>query len=239
MTHNDSAMTQIGMPTLGSRTAIRVLILSENRLFRDGLMRLLTEHESFVVIGSHSGSGDLTEASRLGFHVALVDVARPPGLRMVAAVRAFEDRIPVVAVGLPLIEQVVVACAESGVSGYVLADGSLDDVVTAIEHAARGDVFCPPQIASTLARRFAALATVRQDVVDTRLTRREQEILRLIDEGLSNKQIGSALQIQVATVKNHVHNIIAKLGVSNRAAAAAAVRSRPMIPAQREPVSTR
>ena len=236
MTHNDFGIRKPGLPSMGPKTAIRVLILSENRLFRDGLMRLLTEHPSFVVIGSHSGSGDLSEASRLGFHVALVDVARPPGLRMVAAVRAFESRIPVVAVGLPLIEQVIVACAEAGVAGYVLAEGSLDDVVTAVDHAARGDVYCPPAIASTLARRFASLATVRQDVVDSRLTRREQEILRLIDDGLSNKQIASALQIQVATVKNHVHNIIAKLGVSNRAAAAAAVRSRPVMPDTREHV---
>ena len=207
--------------------ATRVLVLSENRLFREGLVRLLADHPAFVVIGSHSGAGDLDEAREIGFHVALVDVARPPGLSVIASVRAFEQRIPVIAVGVPMMEAVIVGCAEAGVSGYVLADGDLEDVVDAVASALRGEVHCPPIIASTLARRFASLAASRTEVPETRLSRREQEILDLMDQGLANKAIATQLMISISTVKNHAHNIYAKLGVQSRHAASATLRDRP------------
>ena len=84
---------------------------------------------------------------------------------------------------------------------------------------------CPPGVAAVLARRVAALASQRREPAgDARLTLREREILRLIDDGLSNKEIAQRLSLQTKTVKNHVSNILAKLGVANRAAAAAALR---------------
>ena len=90
---------------------------------------------------------------------------------------------------------------------------------------ARGEVVCPAGVAAVLARRVAALASQRREPAgDARLTLREREILRLIDDGLSNKEIAQRLSLQTKTVKNHVSNILAKLGVANRAAAAAALR---------------
>jgi len=90
----------------------------------------------------------------------------------------------------------------------------------------RGEAVCSPRVAGALLRRIAALATDgRSDRVPAHLTKREREIMGLIDEGLSNKEIAKRLRIEVATVKNHVHNILEKLQVHRRGEAAARVRA--------------
>ena len=101
----------------------------------------------------------------------------------------------------------------------VLLDTSLPDSV------ARGEMLCSPRLAATLLRRVATLARGTRRLGPVQLTPRELEIVELIDEGLSNKAIATRLSIELATVKNHVHNILEKLEVSSRAAAAARVRA--------------
>jgi DNA-binding CsgD family transcriptional regulator len=119
-----------------------------------------------------------------------------------------------------------VACAEAGVVGYVGAEGSLDDVTAAIEGAARGEPRCTPQVVAALLRRVAALAG---EVRPTRvglpaLTGREHQVVALIEAGLSNKEIARRLHVEVATVKNHVHNILKKLQARSRVEIVARVR---------------
>jgi DNA-binding NarL/FixJ family response regulator len=109
----------------------------------------------------------------------------------------------------------------------VLRDGTVDDLVATIESASRGELRCSAKIAAALLRRVADLATERDiSKTNARLTRREQENACLVEEGLSNKEIAARLFIEVATVKNHVHNILEKLQVRTRGEAAAAVRRR-------------
>src|SRR5439155_827652 len=104
-------------------------------------------------------------------------------------------------------------------------EASIDDLVTVIESVARGEAICSPRVAAGLLRRVAALAAGHGgDLPRAQLTNREREIVRLIDNGLSNKEIARALGIEVATVKNHVHNILEKLQVHRRGEAAARVR---------------
>jgi len=121
----------------------------------------------------------------------------------------------------------VIACAEAGVSGYVTREASLDELTGVVESVARGESPCSPRISALLLRRVAETAGRRTETdAARRLTRREAEIVGLIDEGLSNKQIAGRLSIELATVKNHVHSILEKLQVERRAEAAARVRSR-------------
>jgi DNA-binding NarL/FixJ family response regulator len=109
----------------------------------------------------------------------------------------------------------------------VAREGSVHDLVDAVERAARGELQCSPQVAGTLIRRLAWRAAAGATLIPSPLTARESEIVRLIDEGLSNKEIAVRLGIEVATVKNHVHNLLEKLRVRRRSEAAARLRVLP------------
>ena len=115
----------------------------------------------------------------------------------------------------------IIACAESGAAGYLPRDASLDDLTKAIQSAAEGKLCCAPEIAQMLfchVGRLASNGTAGQHGV---LTAREVQILDLIERGQSNKVIAQKLGIELSTVKNHVHNLLAKLGVRRRGEAAA------------------
>ena len=131
---------------------------------------------------------------------------------------------PVVALGALADEEHVVALAELGVLGFVEPDADLDALVAAVAGAARGEAVFPPRIATTLLRRVSSLGVRRRTVDAAALTMRESQVAGLIAEGLSNKEIAARLCIEVATVKNHVHNILEKLGVNRRFDAVARLR---------------
>ena len=205
----------------------RVLVVGEIRLYRDGLADMLRAEPAIEVVATAAGADEAVRAMReLAPDVVLLDMAIPDNMWLV---RALVEAVPgtrVVALAVPEIEREVLACAEAGVAGYVTRDGSIEDVVAAVESAARGEVVVSPRMAATLFQRVATLALERSPVnIESRLTTRELEILDLIDQGLSNKEIARRLTIELSTVKNHVHNILDKLNVTRRAEAAARARA--------------
>jgi DNA-binding NarL/FixJ family response regulator len=143
--------------------------------------------------------------------------------------RTVLGRVPttkVVALGVSEAEDEIIECAEAGIAGYLPRNGSLEDLVVLIQSVARGEAQCSPRIAATLLRRVATLAGERRSTAALgRLTPREHEIVGLIDQSLSNKEIAQRLSIEVRTVKNHVHNILEKLQVHRRNQAAAQLRA--------------
>jgi DNA-binding NarL/FixJ family response regulator len=203
----------------------RVLIASDVRLHREGLATTLAAFGRLTIVGAVAGS-DLTFAylSRCGPDVVLLDMALSGCLGIPAALRA-EPAVKFVAFAVSEGDDGVLACAEAGFSGYVGKDGSAEDLVLTIEGALRGEVLCPPQIAGALFRRLAAVVSSHEPNPSiSTLTGRELEIIELVDQGHSNKEIARRLRIGPATVKNHVHNILEKLHVRRRAEAAAAIR---------------
>jgi len=141
------------------------------------------------------------------------------------ALAAVEPELKVVALGVPEVEPHILACAEAGVTAYVPREGSLDDLVATLKGVAVGEMRCSPRIAASLFRRVATLALERHAERATgRLTVRETEILKLVDEGLTNKEIARRLYIELPTVKNHMHNILEKLQLRSRREAAAWMR---------------
>jgi two-component system nitrate/nitrite response regulator NarL len=205
---------------------IRALVVSDIRLYREGLAAALAAGgRCDVVATAPNGFAALeaTEAHRPD--VVLLDLALVDSGNAVAHLAAVDPPVKVVALGVREVPSEVIALAEAGVAGYVTRDATLDELVQVVESVARGEMVCSPRIAALLLQRVAAARGrgARRDL-DARLTPRENEIVVLIDEGLSNKQIAHRLSIEVATVKNHVHNILDKLGVEGRAAAAAHVR---------------
>jgi len=202
-------------------SSIRVLVASHIRLYCEGLERVLRDSADFVCIGvARCATEALEQTLKLEVDVALLDMAMAGAFGAAKEVARLGSRCKIVALGMPEDETQVLSCAEIGISGYVTRDGSVEDVVAAIRAAARGEVHCSPKIAGSLFRHIAALSTERPGRPSTgTLTAREAQILKLVQEGMSNKMISRTLGIELPTVKNHVHSILAKLGVHRRAEA--------------------
>lgn len=205
---------------------VRALIVADIRLYREGLAQVLARDNRIEVIGTAASMDDgLTDVANLQPDVVLLDMASPDALAGITTITDSFPEIKVVALGVAEVESDVLACAEAGVAGYVLREGSVEDLVATVESAARDELRCSPRVAATLLRRVARLAAARQPGAEgIHLTTRELEILQLINEGLTNKEIAARLFIEVATVKNHVHNTLEKLGVRTRGEAAAKMR---------------
>lgn len=207
------------MPTL--------LIVSDIRLYREGLAALLSRRDALQVIGTATHPDEaLQQACELDPAVVVVDQALPGSLLLTQTLAQVRPNIRVVALGVPDSEESLLVFAEAGVAGYVPREGSVEDLVEAVQCATRGELQCSPQLAGILIRRLAWRAAAGSNLTTNPLTARESEIVHLIDEGLSNKEIAVRLGIEVATVKNHVHNLLEKLRVHRRAEAAAQLRGR-------------
>jgi DNA-binding NarL/FixJ family response regulator len=155
----------------------------------------------------------------------LLDVTMPGAFDVCRQLNSQGSRIKIIAVAVNEVDKELIKCAEAGIDGYVTRDGTVDDVVVAIQHAVRGEVACSPRVAALLFQHVATLSeATRNAQVGPMLTRREREIATLIAEGLSNKEIARLLRISSATVKNHVHNVLEKLQIRRRGEAAARLR---------------
>ncbi|HUO71297.1 MAG TPA: response regulator transcription factor [Solirubrobacteraceae bacterium] len=207
---------------------IGVFILARVRLYEEGLAQVLRADPRFAVCGTASGHDDAVArmlSLRSAPHVALLDLGLMSGVASARRLRVVLPQVRVIALAIDDTEEDVIAWAEAGVAGFVTRDTPLDDVLSTIECVALGGARCSPTAAAALLRRVAALAEHRPfDRRRGHLTPREREVVTLIDRGLSNKQIARELQIELATVKNHVHSILDKLRVDRRGAAAALVR---------------
>jgi len=212
---------------VGQGTVIRVAIVADIRLYREGLARILERQPNISVVATAATSdGSLAAVLELGPDVILIDKAMPDSLEAIRRVAVAAPGAKVVSLSVREDDRDVLASAEAGAIAYVPREASLEDLVAVIECAVRGEAVCSRRVAGALLRRIAALATDgRSDRVPARLTNREREIMGLIDEGLSNKEIAKRLRIEVATAKNHVHNILEKLQVHRRGEAAARVRA--------------
>jgi two-component system nitrate/nitrite response regulator NarL len=218
-------------------TDVNVLVVDDVRLCRDGLVAALAREPS---IAYAEGAPDAETALRAlrgrAFAVVLLSMRATNSLAICRDLVAAANCGPVVAVAVSGDDEVV-AYAEAGVSGYLLRDQPYEELLGVIVSAARGEMPCPPQVAAALMRRVGTLAAERQTwVVPGRLTPREREILDLIEQGMSNKEIARLLFIEVRTVKNHVHNLLEKLKVHRRGDAAAMVRNRHCSAGDRVPI---
>lgn len=217
--------TERGVSSQGG--LLRLFIVAEVRLYREGLAAVLDRHDGISVVGTAAhGENALDRIAELRPSVLLLDLATPSGREIIARVTERSPDTRVVVLALPETDGDVLAWAEAGVAGYVPKDGSLEELLGTVKCVARGETVASPRIVATLFRRVAVLAAQSAHAAETRLTVREVQILALIEEGLSNKEIAERLVIELATVKNHVHSILEKLKVRRRAEAAALMRTR-------------
>jgi DNA-binding NarL/FixJ family response regulator len=209
---------------------IRVLVAADIRLYREGLSEGLDRLADIAVVAAEASPvATVAAVERLGPDVVVVDLGMIDGTALVCELGRRE--VNLVALTVPEAGDAMLACAEAGVVGYVGRDGTFEQVVAAIRDASHERVTVEPRLVAALVRavraraRTAAPRVLAPDLSLKPLTRRELEVARLIAfEGLSNKQIAQRLCIELPTVKNHVHNLIAKLGVNGRSQAAARLR---------------
>jgi DNA-binding NarL/FixJ family response regulator len=211
------------------RPTIEIFVLVSVRLYRDGIADALQQDRRFRVVGSAASLDSARQALDTYTEapdVALVDVDLPEGVDAARTLRSVWPETTIVALAVHQNDDHVVSWVEAGASGLVSRDATLAELLDGVEAAAKGEVLVPQSVAAALIRRVASVAGERTVANGTLLTRREREIVRLIGDGLSNKEIARSLQIELATVKNHVHNVLEKLRVSSRTAAVAAARAR-------------
>lgn len=196
---------------------ISVVILVEVLLYRNGLERALSQAPQLDVVCSTSDFGAGRAAIRaLKPDIVLFDPATDPDLSLAASLGQISPQSRIVALGVREVPDEVLRCAEAGITAYVPREASIADLISVIEDAAKGELHCSPAIAASLFRRVGRLSDGRDDDVAASLTQREGEVLQLVEQGLSNKQIARRLLIGVSTVKNHVHNLRTKLKARRR-----------------------
>jgi DNA-binding NarL/FixJ family response regulator len=162
--------------------------------------------------------------------VMLIDVTQGIELFDVREIALKWPEVPLVALGLTEQKSDVIKCGRAGFAGYIARETSIDGLYAALKDISQGKLACPPEIAGGLLRAlFRKGPESEESLSDPDLTRREREVLDLIGQGLSNKEIGSNLCLSVATVKHHVHNVFEKLGLNRRADAMRRVRDAPWL----------
>jgi DNA-binding NarL/FixJ family response regulator len=212
----------------GIGSPVKVFIAGPVRVYREGLAAILDREDGVEVVGSAADAQEILHAiGDLAPDVVLVDMSAPGGARTIGELVPPKG-VTVAALGVDDSGSDVISCAEAGVSAFVSSDASVDTLVAALRSAAQGELLISPKMAATLLRRVAALGGEdRHRAAESDLTRRELDVLRLLEEGLSNKEIAGRLSIELPTVKQHVHHILGKLHVSRRGEAVARLRATP------------
>ena len=200
---------------------IQILLVEDNRLLRDGLTAMLKTQKEFKVVTSRATSEAVAQAKKTKPDVIILDL----GFRNSTStrlLRLFTENAPdarVVGIALVPVQEELVQYVEAGVRGFVLKDATFNDLVKTIRSVARGSNVLPPPLATSLFAEIVEHATRGRKgnpFSSVRMTSREREVIALIAEGLSNKNIALRLHLATDTVKSHVHNILEKLALHSR-----------------------
>jgi DNA-binding NarL/FixJ family response regulator len=208
------------IPPRSGDGVIRVLVVDDQELFRRGLTMLLNVEDDIEVVGEAAdGSTAGSLAASLTPDVVLMDV-RMPKLTGIEACVAIKDAAPSARIIMLTVsdeEADLYEAVKNGASGYLLKDSSIDEVAQAVRVVADGQSLISPSMAIKLLDEFKQMSrTDRSHVPTPRLTERELEVLRLVAQGLNNREIAKQLFISENTVKNHVRNILEKLQLHSR-----------------------
>ncbi|MEX0832694.1 MAG: response regulator transcription factor [Actinomycetota bacterium] len=206
----------------GPVETLKVLIVDDHALFRRGLQMVLEQENDIEVVGEAADGAEAIEKSQqLMPDVVLMDV-RMPKRSGIEATKEIRDLLPHAKILMLTIsdeEADLYDAIKAGASGYLLKEISIEEVADAIRSVWAGQSRISPSMASKLLTEFAAMskrADERKQVPAPRLTEREMEVLRLVAEGLNNRDIGARLFISENTVKNHIRNILEKLHLHSR-----------------------
>jgi DNA-binding NarL/FixJ family response regulator len=200
----------------------KILLIEDNRIFREGITALIDAQADLCVVASLSGGHDTLEKARAAKpHVILMDLGlrNENGLRIASALAKSMPAARVIVMGLIPSQQEIIEFVEAGAAGFLLKDASIDDVLSTIRSVARGTKVLPPPLTGMLFTHVVdqALKKGQRALTEAvRMTKREKEVIVLVAEGMSNKEIAARLNLSTFTVKSHIHNILEKLALNSR-----------------------
>ena len=201
---------------------IKILLIEDNRILRDGIKALINAQPDLTVVAASGGSHDtLLQVRTTKPQVVLLDLGlrSENGLRLVAALAKKLPHIKVIGMGLSPSQLDIIEFVEAGAAGFILKDATIENVLETIRSVAGGMRVLPPPLTGSLFTHVIeqALRKGKGTLPDAvRMTKREREIIVLIAEGMSNKEIAQRLNLSTYTVKSHVHNILEKMALHSR-----------------------
>jgi DNA-binding NarL/FixJ family response regulator len=214
---------------------ISVFLLAESRLLREALTRILHNRNDMNVVGSAGYSPTVTEAIIAVSPQVLVfdpaDIAS--GLALVRTLRDCSPGLKIVLIGMDLGPENFLRAVREGIAGYALKDATAAEVAAAVRSVINNRAVCPAALCQTL---FDYVSRQRADFPSFAvkqqlgLTRREQQLVGLVSRGLTNKEIAVELRLSEQTVKNHIHRMLRKVGVTDRLAAVELCRAQGFLP---------
>jgi DNA-binding NarL/FixJ family response regulator len=199
-----------------------VFLVAGSRLLRETLARLLRKRGDFNVCGASPCVPDTAcSVGASGADVLILDsfTARLADCAFISEIVRQVPRIKVVLIDMDGDPEVFLECVRAGAIGYLLKDASAAEVVSGVQAVAKGQAVCPPQLCIHLfqafSRQWTAIPNARIKL-ELGLSRRQQQLVPLIAQGLTNKEIASHLNLSEQTVKNHIHAIMRRVGVRDR-----------------------
>jgi two-component system, NarL family, response regulator DevR len=204
-----------------SESIAGVFLLAENRLLREALVRILSKREDLRVVGAAPYSNDVVQrvVSSSPNIVVLDSIATALAEKVISSLHRLNSGIKIVMVGMEADEAEFLRVVQEGAVGYVLKDASALEVAHTIRAVAAGEAVCPPSLSAAL---FRWVARHRVTLPSLHLKQnlgfslREQQLVSLIRDGLSNKEMAARLNISEQTVKNHVYRMLRKVGAPDR-----------------------
>lgn len=201
---------------------IRLLIIEDNRLLRDGIFSILKPHKDIVIIAaSGDGRNTLVKIKQLKPNVVLLDLGlrSQNSLHVVEIVKRDFPLAKIIVMDLAPVQADILKYVKAGANGFILKDASLNDLLITIRAVADGSTILPPLLIDSLFSQIVEHAvregkTKIKDAV--RMTTREREVVLHLGEGMSNKEIGQKMRVSTYTVKSHIHNIMEKLALHTR-----------------------
>jgi DNA-binding NarL/FixJ family response regulator len=196
----------------------RILVADDHAIVRSGLRKVLdAKPDMEVVAEAEDGVEAVDKALKEDVHLAILDVSMPrkTGIQAAAELHKRKPELRVLILSMHDSEQFLFEALKAGASGYVLKSGADTDIVDAVRAAMRGDSYLYPSAVTTLVRDYVERGGRGEEQFDV-LTPRELEVLKLIAEAQTNKEIAKALWISVKTVERHRQNILDKLGMRDR-----------------------
>jgi len=201
---------------------IRLLLIEDNRLLRDGIIAMLKSQRDIKIIAA-SGNNESTiiNIRRLKPNIILLDsgLRSRNSLALVEVVKKDFPNAKAVVMDLAPVQGDINLFVKAGASGFILKDATLDDFLATIRAVAEGSIVIPPNLTDSLLTKIVEHALKGGKIKlkeAVRMTKREREVIGLIGDGLSNKEIGKMMRVSNFTVKSHIHNIMEKLALHTR-----------------------
>jgi two-component system, NarL family, nitrate/nitrite response regulator NarL len=219
-------MPRNGAPLITKSTTTTktlVFLICRVRLYQQAILGMLNRQAGIYAVGSIDTGDDLISAlDAVAPDAVLLDSSTPEALALATRVMRARPSTRILGFGVDDVPPQVIACAEAGLWGYVPSNASVAELAHAARRVALGELVCSVGMGEQLFHHLRSVALRDSGSgIDTVLTVRQRQILKLINEGLSNKQIAQRLTLGTSTVKNHVHALLGRLQVGRRCEAAA------------------